>query len=455
VPVFRLSVAYEKEDNECVIHTKGSVVRNSARESVERSLPALLSADDVHFSYDSHPVLRGISFELQRGVMVGLIGPNGSGKSTLIKLLSKVLRPTQGMIRFRGHDIARISSAELARHVAVVPQDPTVAFSFTGLETVLAGRYPHIGRFGFETQRDLEIVRRAMAFTDTIHLSDRYIEEMSGGERQRVFLARALAQEPELLLLDEPTTHLDINHQIEIMDLIRTRHREQDLTVLSVTHDLNLAAEYCGRLLLMSEGRIVREGSPSQVITDEAIKTVYGADAVVSENPETGAPHIALVPGVAPAAAQRKGIKVHVICGGGTASDLIRRLVIEGYTVTAGVLNEGDSDHRVATSLATEVVTAAPFSPVSESAHARNLELACAADVVVVSRVPIGQGNLRNLDAAIEASLAGARTVIFDSFANQDFCSGKAKRRFGKLIENGAQTVSDISDIFEILHRIG
>jgi len=431
----------------------GSVMWNSAKEDVERSMAALLSVNDVHFSYDSHTVLRGISFQLEPGVMVGLIGPNGSGKSTLIKVLSKVLKPTRGEVQFRGRTTARIPSVELARHVAVVSQDMTVAFSFTGIETVLAGRYPHIGRFGFETQRDVEIARRAMAFTDTIHLSDRYIEEMSGGERQRVFLARALAQEPELLLLDEPTTHLDINHQIEIMDLIRTLHRERNLTVLSVTHDLNLAAEYCGRLLLMSEGRIVMEGSPSRVITDAAIKTVYGADAVVSKNPKTGAPHIALVPRVAPAAAQRTGIKVHVICGGGTASDLIRRLVIEGYAVTAGVLNEGDSDHRVATSLATEVVTAAPFSPVSDSAHARNLELARAADVVVVSRVPIGQGNLRNLEAAIEASSAGVRTVVFDSFENQDFCSGEATDCFRKLIASGAQTVTDISGIFEILPR--
>ncbi len=435
--------------------SRESVVRNSAHESGEHSMPPLLSADEVYFSYDSHTVLQGISFALEPGAMVGLIGPNGCGKTTLIKVLSKVLKPTRGDVRFRGCSIARIHSAELARHIAVVSQDPTVAFSFTGLEAVLAGRYPHIGRFGFETQRDLEIARRAMAFTDTIHLSDRYIEQMSGGERQRIFLARALAQEPELLLLDEPTTHLDINHQIEIMDLIRTLHRERNLTVLSVTHDLNLAAEYCRELLLMSDGKIVKEGSPSQVITEEAIKTVYGADAVVSKNPRTGAPHVALVPRVAPAAAQRKGTNVHVICGGGTGSDLIRRLVIEGYAVTAGVLNEGDSDHLVATSLATEVATAAPFSPVGDRAHARNLQLARAADVVVVTRVPIGQGNLKNLEAAVEASSAGVRAFVFDSFENQDFCSGRATSRFRKLIANGAQVVRDASDILEILQRAG
>jgi iron complex transport system ATP-binding protein len=276
---------------------------------------------------------------------------------------------------------------------------------------------------------------------------------MSGGEKQRVFLARALAQEPELLLLDEPTTHLDINHQIEIMDLIRTLHKEQNLTVLSVTHDLNLAAEYCDTVLLMSEGKVVTEGNPSQVITGEIIKTVYGADTVVSKNPKTGAPHLALVPRVTPATAQRKGIRVHVICGGGTASDLIRRLVIEGYSVSVGVLNEGDSDHRVATSLANEVVTAAPFSPVSDSAHARNLQLARTANVVVISAVPIGQGNIRNLDAAIGAASSGVQTVIFNSFETQDFCSGKATDRFRELIRNGAAIVEDISGIFEALQR--
>jgi len=414
----------------------------------------LLSVNDVNFSYDSRQVLRAVSFALEAGAMVGLIGPNGSGKSTLIKVLSKVLRPTQGEIRFRGRDIAETPSAELARHVAVVSQEPTVAFSFTGLETVMAGRYPHIGRFGSETQRDFEIAHRAMAFTDTIHLSDRRIEEMSGGEKQRVFLARALAQEPELLLLDEPTTHLDINHQIEIMDLIRKLHKEQNLTVLSVTHDLNLAAEYFDTLLLLRDGSLVMEGAPSQVITDEVIREVYGADAVVSKNPRTGAPHLALVPRVAPATAQRKGVKVHVICGGGTASDLIRRLVIEGYTVTAGVLNDGDSDHRVATSLADEVVTAPPFSPVGDEAHARNVALAQAADVVIVSAVPIGEGNLRNLEAALQAASSGVQTVIPTSFENQDFCTGKATVLFEKLRENRARTVSAMADIFEVLQQI-
>jgi len=411
---------------------------------------ALLIVRNVDFSYDSRHVLHDVSFELEAGAMVGLIGPNGSGKSTLIKLLSRVRRPIGGHIKFRGQDIEKIAPARLARHVAVVPQDPTVAFSFTGLEAVMTGRYPHIGRFGFETQRDIDIAQRAMAFTDTIHLQERRIEEMSGGEKQRLFLARALAQEPELLLLDEPTTHLDINHQIEIMDLMRKLHNERNLTVLSVTHDLNIAAEYFDTLLVLSEGRLVSQGDPPRVITEDMIRTVYRAQVVVGENPRTGAPHIALVPGVSPRAAQRKGVKVHVICGGGSASDLIRRLVIEGYSVSAGALNVGDSDHQIATSLATEVVGLAPFSPVSDSAHARNLELARAADCVIVTRVPIGEGNLKNLEAALEASSSGVQTIIFNAFENQDFCSGKATAIFRELVEKGAKIVDDISDVLEI-----
>ncbi|MCK5558734.1 MAG: heme ABC transporter ATP-binding protein, partial [Candidatus Hydrogenedentes bacterium] len=257
----------------------------------------------------------------------------------------------------------------------------------------------------------------------------------------------------ELLLLDEPTTHLDINHQIEIMDMIRKLHSDKNLTVLSVTHDLNLAAEYFETLLLLSEGTLVMHGAPSQAITEEVIRRVYGANVVVGKNPKTGAPHLALVPRVAPAAARSKGVRVHVICGGGTASDLIRRLVIDGYTVSAGVLNEGDSDHLVATSLAAEVVDIPPFSPVSDSAHARNLELARAANLVIVSPVPIGEGNLKNLEAALEASSSRVRTIMFSSFENQDFCSGKAAAIFRKLVENGVSIVDDTSGIFEILQR--
>jgi iron complex transport system ATP-binding protein len=290
-----------------------------------------------------------------------------------------------------------------------------------------------------------------MALTDTIHLCDRPIEEMSGGEKQRVFLARAIAQEPELLLLDEPTTHLDINHQIEIMDLIRRLHKDRNLTVLSVTHDLNLAAEYFDTLLLLNEGELAMEGSPSQVIAEEVIRKVYGASVVAGKNPKTGAPQLVLVPRVPPAAAQRKGVKVHVICGGGTASDLLRRLVIEGYTVSTGVLNEGDSDHLLATSLALELVDVPPFSPVGDTAHTRNLELARVADFVIVSPVPVGEGNLKNMEAALEASSSGVRMIMPGSFEDQDFCSGKATAIFRRLVENGAQLVTDVNRVLEIL----
>ena len=413
----------------------------------------LLSVKDLRFSYDSRPVLDAVTFDVAKGAMVGVIGPNGSGKSTLIKLLSKVLRPTKGVVLYRDHDIASMSPAELARHVAVVPQNPTVAFSFTGLETVVSGRYPHIGRFGFETERDIEIAHRAMALTDTIHLMDRHIDEMSGGEKQRAFLARAIAQEPELLLLDEPTTHLDINHQTEIMDLMRKLHKEENLTVLCVTHDLNIAAEYFDELLVLTDGRLAAAGSAPEVITENLIRAVYGADVVVGKNPRTGAPNVVLVPGVAPATAQRKGVKVHVICGGGTGSDLLRRLVIDGYPVSAGVLNAGDSDHQLAESLGVNVVEIPPFSPVSDIAHAHNVELARAANFVIVTTVPIGQGNIKNLEATLEAVSAGVPTIMFSSFETQDFCSGKATVLFKQLVEKGARTVTTLTEIFELVHK--
>jgi iron complex transport system ATP-binding protein len=251
---------------------------------------ALLEAEHVAFAYGSEPVLAEVSLALAPGELVGVLGPNGSGKTTLVRLLSGVLAPTAGSVQLAGRPLARLGRREVARRLAVVPQDPTLEFPFTALEVVLMGRTPHLPALGFPRAHDLAIARAAMARLDVAGFEDRPLDRLSGGERQRVLLARAIAQEPDALLLDEPTTHLDLRHQAGIYDVVHELRRERGTAVLSVLHDPNLAALYCDRLVLLAGGRIACQGSARDVLTAETLRAAYGTEVHVGEHPVTGGP---------------------------------------------------------------------------------------------------------------------------------------------------------------------
>lgn len=240
------------------------------------------------FRYRSVAVLDDISFELRRAEILGIIGPNGSGKSTTLRLMSGVLQPQSGAVLWHGRPLPQVRRAELARQLAVVPQETVVEFPFSVMEVVLMGRSPHLSGFAFEGDRDLAVAEAALRRTGTLHLAHRFIHELSGGERQRVILARALAQEPRVLLLDEPGAYLDIRHAVEIYDLLRDLQAE-GVTVATVTHDLNLAALYCDRVLLLKAGRLVRLGTAKEVITYPTITQVYETEVYVDANDITGA----------------------------------------------------------------------------------------------------------------------------------------------------------------------
>jgi len=250
--------------------------------------------------YDERPVLRGVSFALAPGEFLGVIGPNGSGKSTLIKALTGLLPLRDGDVRLAGTPVAAYPPRELARRVAVVPQSSHPAFAFTVREVVEMGRHPYLGRFAVPGVEDREAVEEALALTDLLELRHRPVDQLSGGEFQRVTIARALAQRPRVLLLDEPTAHLDIGHQLAIFDLLARLHVERDLAVLCVSHDLNLAAEYCRRLLLLSTGTVYAEGSPTAVITQDNLLGVYGTLVRVAANPHSGQPIVLINRGLPP-----------------------------------------------------------------------------------------------------------------------------------------------------------
>jgi iron complex transport system ATP-binding protein len=247
--------------------------------------------------------LTDVSFVIEPGEIFGVIGPNSAGKTTLLRLLTRVVVADRGEIRLAGRPIAPMAHAELARQVAVVPQDFPRPFPFTVEQLVLMGRYPHgPGRF-FENDEDRALARAAMAATSVLDLADLPLEQLSGGERQRAMLARALAQQPQLLVLDEPTSHLDLRHQLQTAALLRQVNAERGTTILLVSHDLDLAAEVCDRLLLLDRGRIARVGPPAEVLERRVLETVFQCPVAVDVNPTSGRPLVRVawpsVPGAA------------------------------------------------------------------------------------------------------------------------------------------------------------
>lgn len=244
-----------------------------------------------------NPVLKNVSLTIASGEVLGILGPNGSGKSTLLKILMRILVPQRGKVELFGQPHDGFSQSEISRCVAFVPQETQQAFPFTISEMVLMGRYPHHNRtwgLGWESSQDCAVAMQAMNDLGVSHLGTRLITNVSGGERQRAVIARALAQEPEVVLLDEPTAFLDLHHQLEIARIIRRLNRERGLTVVLVSHDLNLASQYCDRLLLLREGEIVAMGTPQEVIAKESLERVYGCSVLVDPHPQSGRPRVTL-----------------------------------------------------------------------------------------------------------------------------------------------------------------
>ncbi|MBO7746562.1 ABC transporter ATP-binding protein [Paenibacillus sp. MWE-103] len=266
----------------------------------------MIEAKGVALSLGGRQILNDINFEWKQGAMYGIIGPNGVGKSTLLRLLAGTERPGAGEVLLEGKAVSAYKRKDLAKRVAVLQQGGLPAVGFTVRETVAMGRFPYqnwLGEEGEEGERTVERTLRELGLAD---MQDRPIDALSGGERQRVALAKVMAQEPELLLLDEPTTYLDIGYQVQLLDAVKRWQAERRLTVVAVLHDLNLAAHYCDELLVLREGKIEAFGPPSEVVRPELIARVFGARTVVLPHPETGVPQLLLLPETAPAESRRE-----------------------------------------------------------------------------------------------------------------------------------------------------
>ncbi len=411
-----------------------------------------LNVNGVECRYGSTKILSDINLEVKPGDFVGILGPNGSGKTTLLRSISRVLQPHGGSILIGKDDIYRLKPIDVAKKMAVVPQDSTVGFNFSVMDVVLMGRNPHLKQFQMESENDVKIAKKSMELTNTWALADRAIQELSGGERQRVIIARALAQEPKILLLDEPMNNLDIINQLEIMDLVKGLCVKSGLSVVAVIHDLNMAARYCNSILMLKGGKVFAAGEVEKVLTSENIRNVFSVDAIVRKNLVTNSFYV--IPLSPKKASADKKCAIHMICGAGTGTLLMKALVDEGYSVTAGVLNLLDSDYEACELLKVPAVTAAPFSAITDANYAQNLEMINNASMLVVTAVPFGSGNLRNLEAAKEALRCGVPTYIIDEvpIESRDFTGGKATKLMTELKNEGAIFVRHASDLPSLLN---
>ncbi len=339
----------------------------------------MIDLESVSVELGGTAVLEDVSLSVPEGEFLAVVGPNGAGKTTLLRTCNGLLSPERGTVSLDGADVTALPARAIGRLVATVPQETQLAFDFAVEDVVAMGRTPHRSRFATATDEDRDAVRSALERTETAQFSDRSVESLSGGERQRVVFARALAQETPILLLDEPTASLDINHQIRTLSMVRSL-ADEGKTVVAAIHDLDLAARFCDRLALLSDGGLLAAGPPEAVLTTETLESAFGVRTAIGTNPVTGATTVTPLSGAPPG-----DRRVHVLGGGESAARVLGRLVEAGFEVTIGVLPAGDIAARTAGELAHTVLTAPAFEPIDEETVTDAERLLTAADAAVVA----------------------------------------------------------------------
>jgi len=407
-----------------------------------------ITVEGLRFSYNGKPVLQEISLSIQKGEILAIIGPNGSGKTTLLKNISGVLTPDEGAVYLDMKRVTDLSTRDIARHLTAVEQEREVGFDFTVREIVAMGRIPYQGRFARETKEDKQQIREAMELANVISFADRSIRELSGGEKQRTFLAMALSQEPKVLLLDEPTIHLDINYQIQIMEIVR-QQAKTGLTVLMALHDLNLAAQYADRVALVHRGRLLAIGESKEVLTPTNIRRAFETDVVVGHNPLTNSLYINTVPYRRKASTPLGNI--HIICGGGSGVGVLHALA-DRFSLSVGVISPLDSDFQAAQRLGAKIVMDAPFAPISPKAYKENLDTMRSSDGVVICDTPFGPGNLLNLRAALELeNKVNIYVLNPEEIEKKDYTGGQATQLVRQLVQSGAVPISSVKELKKCL----
>jgi len=414
----------------------------------------MIQINNLSFSFASAEIFNRLNFTVNRGEILSIIGPNGCGKSTLLRLLRGSLKAQSGDVLWDKTPVGKIPAGEMARKVAVVPQSSTISFPYKVRELVAMGRYPHRKNLlSFQDKTDLQAIEQALVMTDILPLVERPITQLSGGELQRVLLARALAQNGSVLFLDEATNHLDIDHRFELTELLLQLNREQQTTIVQISHDLDLAAAISQRILLLTEhGKIAEIGSPEKVMTAANLQQIFRVDVKVDSNPFTGTPQI--VPLINKSNHQLNNLKVHLICGGGSGNTLLRRLHLAKAKVTAGPLNQGDSDEMTANVLNIPVAQEIPFSPFSEQTLATTQNFIETTEILVITTQWWGVGNLPCLDLAETAIHQGIAVYLLAQQQEQDYTGGKAWEKIQQLKNQGVRAVRNEEHLLDELDSL-
>lgn len=398
----------------------------------------MISARDVSVAFGDIEVLTGVTLSVETGEFVGLVGPNGAGKTTLLRTLNGILEPDEGSIAVNGEQLSDCSSKQVSREIGTVPQDTHIGFSFTAEQIVEMGRTPHRSRLDWSDEA--RPVEKALQRAEVGHLREREITDLSGGERQRVLLARALAQEPSVLVLDEPTGSLDINHQVSVLELVTDLVRDGRAAIAAI-HDLELAARFCDRLVLLHEGTIRASGSPATVLSDDKLDEAFDTTTTVSENPVTGAPTVAAI-GERP----DPDARIHVAGGGEVGRQAIRTLWRAGFDVSVGPVPETDVTAHLADQLGLPLVTAPAFEGPSASDRQEASALAREANAIVLVDGP-GQESLRDVYTADESTVPVVRANLGNS--------AEGARGDGGAVESVQSAGAIVQSVTSLLRRRG
>ncbi len=418
--------------------------------------PPALDVAGLSVSLDGRPVLTEVSFVVRPGELVGLAGPNGSGKSTLLRAALGMVPAQRGRVLLSGAEVAELPVRRRARWAAWMPQNESPQDNVPAFDYVLFGRYAHLAPYGGEGPEDRQKAEEALRAVDLWDRREAGILELSGGERQRALLARALAQDAPLLLLDEPTAHLDIGHQLDLLRRIRALVRERGTAVIAALHDLNLAARFVDRVLVLSRGRLVEDGSPAEVLSPEILREVWGIVAELQRDPRSGQPFlIPTLPATPGRPPSRERGPVHVVGGGGTASPILPALAEAGWRLTAGVLPLFDTDTERTQELQVPTVVDLPFTPITAGARERLRPLLARAQAIVVAPIPVGPSNLGNLEELVARS-PPVPVLLFepDGWEGRDFTGGLATQAREALLQGGARSVRTVPELLEALDSV-
>ncbi len=414
-----------------------------------------IECENISFKYWTKLVLDDISLQFGKGHLYGILGPNGSGKTTLLKVLCGILKSKYGQVVVDEFNIKKMNISDVAKKIAVVEQSTSIDFDYSVREIVKMGRFTHIGRFSKETSEEKKIVNEILEQFNLSELENRGYNTLSGGEQQKVIIARAIAQQSKILLLDEPTTHLDLNYQIEFMEILR-KYINDGIIVIIIIHDVNLATQFCDKIVLLKEGRVIAFGNREEIITRKNLKLIYNIDVVVRKNPFSNSiyiiPHKIEFPTSMRYDNNFKIKKIHVIAGGGAASKILPKL--NDYDVSVGIVNVLDDDYILANELNYRIISEAPFSPITNDSSEELKTILKNVDLIILANIPFGITNLKNLEILNESN---KKIVLFERnpIEDRDFTEGIATTIYNNLkSKSNVKTTNNLHDLFKFIESM-